>query len=109
MTEYNTRYNSSLDRYDIQETSPGEVIMSKRGETFVLELTVDVGIMYAKLTGKNVTIETKTDMPYLKITPTTTADEAIAQYYKNDANDSSEIYRREVMQYYLQDPTRWIK
>lgn len=107
MSDYNVRYSSSLDRYEITEENPGEVMIRKKGNTFILEFTVDVAVMYARLTGKNVTIETKAGMPDLKVTPITTADEAIEQYYKNDLDNSSKNYMQEVMQYFLQEPISW--
>ncbi len=97
------RYDSSLDSYDIKETSPGEVIISSKMAIFSFRSAIDLGIMYARLTKKNVTIEVEIDKPYLKITPRTTADQAIKQYCKYDkgCSDGTIACSQKEMQLYL--------
>ncbi len=103
-----TTYNSSLDRYTISEDYNGLVNMQIKESGMTLEFTVNVGILYSRITGKTVSIETRRFSPNLIINPKTTAAEAIEQFYTYDEDMVNIKQTNKTMQLFLKHTEQWI-
>ncbi len=77
------RYSCRLDQYNISEEDGEVVLKIKNDHEFIIESAIDIGIMYARISGKNVSVLSEKYKP-IKIKPDTTADDVIAEFYTNN-------------------------
>lgn len=83
------RLNSSLDQFNAHVCVHKSITIGRNNcdyDKFPLYETVNLAIICARITGKTIVIETTPNKPYLQVTPKSTADEVIEQFYKFDSN-----------------------